>query len=73
MIDKLLFWNIRLVKTQKAFERLIDLNRRHHYSFISLLEPFQEATKINNYTKRLGFEKVLCNTTSKIWIFCSED
>ncbi|KAG5624598.1 hypothetical protein H5410_009816 [Solanum commersonii] len=34
MIDKVLFWNIRSVKSQNYFKRVIDLNIRHHYSYI---------------------------------------
>lgn len=54
MIDKIFIWNIRLVRTHKAFERLADLNKRHQYSFIGLLEPFQEASEMNQYARKLG-------------------
>ncbi|KAK4730439.1 hypothetical protein R3W88_023427 [Solanum pinnatisectum] len=37
MIDKILFWNIKSVKSQNAFERVIELHRRHHYSYIALI------------------------------------
>lgn len=69
MIYKVLFWNIRLVNTQSAFGKLIDLNSRCHYSFIALMEPFQGPDKIQNYRTRLGFDHATVNNSSKIWIF----
>lgn len=66
MIDKLFFWNIRSVRTQKAFERLIDLNKKYQYSFISLIDPFQEVSKIDQYVRRSGFINAFCNSTSKM-------
>lgn len=51
MIDKMIFWNIRFVNTLKSFERLMDLNKRHHYSFITLMESFQEHSQIEKYKK----------------------
>lgn len=47
MIDKALIWNIISVNTQNAFRRLMDLNRRFHYSFIALMEPFQGPEEIH--------------------------
>lgn len=35
-------WNIRLVNTHKAFERLITMHRQHHFDFIGLMEPMQQ-------------------------------
>ncbi|KAG5586749.1 hypothetical protein H5410_047183 [Solanum commersonii] len=48
--------NIRSVNTQKYFERLLDLNRRHHYSFIILMEPFQNSSELEQYKRKLGFD-----------------
>lgn len=41
MIDKIIFWN--LVNTQKSFERLHD--RRHHYKYLAILEPFRQTSE----------------------------
>ncbi|XP_059295426.1 uncharacterized protein LOC132048754 [Lycium ferocissimum] len=73
MIDKIMFWNIRSVNTQNAFERLIDLNRRHHYKVISLMKPFQEAEDLDIYRSRLGFDNAITNVSDKIQIFWSGD
>lgn len=40
---------------KKIFERLMDLNRRYHYSFIALVEPFREPSQIDKYKIKLGF------------------
>lgn len=69
MIDTAMLWNIRLINTQNAFGRLIDLNRRHHCSFIALIEPFQEHGAINKYKRGIGFDHAMVNCSSKIWIF----
>lgn len=66
MVDKALFWNIRLVNTQNAFERLIDLNKRSHCSFIVLMEPFQGQDEIQSYKVRIGFDHVVVNISGKI-------
>ncbi|KAG5619980.1 hypothetical protein H5410_005198 [Solanum commersonii] len=50
----MIFWNIRAVNTQKYYERLIDLNRRHHYSFIALMEPFQDWVSLMPFVTVLG-------------------
>lgn len=55
MAEKLLFWNIRSIKTQKAFDRVIDLNKRHPYLFFTLMEPFQGESELEQYKSRLGF------------------
>jgi len=73
MIDKVLFWNIRLVKSQNAFERVIDLHRRHHYSYKAILEPFQNPSEIERYKGKLGLQYARANCSSKIWIFWDEN
>lgn len=73
MIDKALFWNVRLVQTQNAFGRLVDLNRINNYNFISLMEPFQAPGEIHNFRVRLGFDNALVNSSGKISIFWRRD
>lgn len=72
MIDKILFRNIRSVKSQNSFERLVDLHRRHHYSYIALLEPFQSPSELENYRMKLGLKNATINCSAKIWIFWDE-
>ncbi|KAG5599373.1 hypothetical protein H5410_030743, partial [Solanum commersonii] len=57
MKQNIIFWNIRSINTQKSFERLMDLNNRYHYSFIALMEPFQNPSELEQYKRRLGFDK----------------
>ncbi|KAK4706364.1 hypothetical protein R3W88_034059 [Solanum pinnatisectum] len=69
MIDKILFWNIKSVKSQNAFERVIELHRRHHYLYIALLEPFQSPSELEQYSRNLGLQNAKANCSAKIWIF----
>ncbi|KAG5631133.1 hypothetical protein H5410_002850 [Solanum commersonii] len=71
--EKLIFWNIRSVKSQKAFGRLVDLHRRHQYSYIALLEPFQGPEELEHYKRQLGFQNAMENLSSKIWISWNEE
>lgn len=67
MIGQILFWNIRSVISQNSFERLIDLNRRYHFSFTALFESFQDLKDIHKYRRRTRFENVIINSSSKIF------
>lgn len=69
MIGKIIFWNIRSVNTQKSFERLIDLNKRYHYAFVALMEPFQDPLELDNFRRKLGFDNAGVNCSGKIWFF----
>ncbi|KAK4708984.1 hypothetical protein R3W88_029909 [Solanum pinnatisectum] len=73
MIGKAIFWNIRFVKYQKAFERLWDLNKRHKYNFIALMEPFQGPQELEQYKRKLGMDNAYCNSSYKIWLFWVDD
>jgi len=73
MIGKALFWNIRSVKSQNSFERLLNPNRQHHYSYIALLEPFQSPAELDNYRRELGKQYARVNYFSKIWVFWDEE
>lgn len=69
---KALLWNIRSADTKKAFSRLITMQRRHHFYFVSLMEPFQDASTIEEYRTRLGMQHVVSNSSGKIWAFCDK-
>ncbi|KAG5594895.1 hypothetical protein H5410_036127 [Solanum commersonii] len=44
-------------ESQKAFERLIGLNRRYKYIFIALMGPFQRSYELDQYQRKLGDNK----------------
>ncbi|KAK4733456.1 hypothetical protein R3W88_007717 [Solanum pinnatisectum] len=69
MINKAIFWNIISVRTQKAFERLVDLHKTHQYSYIALLEPFQSPSELEMYRRKLGLPNARTNSSVKIWVF----
>ncbi|KAK4718725.1 hypothetical protein R3W88_017063 [Solanum pinnatisectum] len=69
MIGKIIFWNIRSVNTQKSFERLINLNKRYHYVFLALMEPFQDPSELDHFRRKLGFDTVGVNCSGKILYF----
>lgn len=52
-----LIWNIRSVKTQQSFERLIKMHRKNHYEFIGLMEPKQQAKKLERYRRKIGLHR----------------
>lgn len=51
----------------------MDLRRRHHYSYIDLMELFQGPYNLDNYRRRIGMEHAMVNTSSKIWVFWNKD
>lgn len=51
----------------------MDLNRKHHYSYIALLEPFQCPSELEKYKRRLGKQQAKVNCSSKIWLFWDEE
>lgn len=67
-----LIWNIRSVNTMQAFERVTTMDRQYHFHFIALMEPMQEARKVDQYRRRLGFEQDVVNVSDKIWAFIDE-
>lgn len=65
-------WNIRSVNTQRAFTRLITMQKRHQFSFIGVLELFQDNTTIEEYKNRLGMKYAAANHAEKIWVFMED-
>ncbi|XP_059295467.1 uncharacterized protein LOC132048800 [Lycium ferocissimum] len=64
-----LIWNIRSVNIKKAFKRLLSMHTKHIFFLIGLMEPFQQAYKLDSYRRRLGLETALCSVSGKIWAF----
>ncbi|XP_070020283.1 uncharacterized protein LOC142180894 [Nicotiana tabacum] len=65
-------WNVRLVNTVKAFERLITMHRKHHFEFIGILEPMQQSHKMERYRARISLALAMVNVSNKIWAFIDE-
>ncbi|WMV24639.1 hypothetical protein MTR67_018024 [Solanum verrucosum] len=47
----------------------MDLNKRNHYAFIALMEPFQDPSEIDQYKRKLGFDNAGVNCSRKNWYF----
>ncbi|XP_070008762.1 uncharacterized protein [Nicotiana sylvestris] len=67
-----LIWNIRSVNTQQAFERLTKMHRQNHYEFVGLMEPKQQAKKLERYRNKIGLAQAISNVSNKIWAFIYE-
>ncbi|XP_060183335.1 uncharacterized protein LOC132613335 [Lycium barbarum] len=64
-----IIWNIRFVKSQHAFQRLINLKRQYNSFIVALMEPFQHSKHLQKYRRRIGMETALTNINGKIWVF----
>lgn len=72
MLHNIIFWNIISVHSKNAFEKVIDLKGRHHYTFIVVFEPFRGPQEIDNYRRRLRMVNAKVNCSGKIWLFWTE-
>lgn len=70
---KAILWNIRSVKSQKAFQRFQMLHKYNKFAFIALIEPFQHIRTINRYRNRIQMPSVYYNCNEKIWCFVNHD
>ncbi|XP_060190755.1 uncharacterized protein LOC132620046 [Lycium barbarum] len=68
-----LIWNIRSVNTKNAFKRLLTMHTKYKFFLIGLMEPFQQAYKLESYRRRLGIKTALSNVSGKIWAFIDEE
>ncbi|XP_075099497.1 uncharacterized protein LOC142176265 [Nicotiana tabacum] len=62
----------RKVNTQQAFERLTKMHRQNHYDFVGLMEPKQQAKKLERYRNKIGLAQAISNVSNKIWAFIDE-
>ncbi|XP_070035101.1 uncharacterized protein [Nicotiana tomentosiformis] len=69
MMIKALIWNIRSVNTQQDFPRVINMNRKHNFCVVALMEPFQKKGLIDRYRRRLNMETAYANINGQIWLF----
>lgn len=51
----------------------MDLNRRHKYNLIAVMEPFQGPKELDQYKRNLGCQNANCNVYAKIWVFWEDD
>ncbi|KAG5631909.1 hypothetical protein H5410_003626 [Solanum commersonii] len=63
----------KAVRTQKSFERLMDLHKRNQYSYIAILELFQSPSELQKYRLKLGLPKAKVSSSAKIWIFWDDE
>ncbi|XP_070048894.1 uncharacterized protein [Nicotiana tomentosiformis] len=68
-----IIWNVRSVNTKKVFERLFNMQRRHHFQFIGIIEPMQKSRKLERYRRQIGMLQAFANISNKIWVFVDED
>lgn len=47
----------------------MELNRRHKYNFIALMEPSQRPQELEQYKKRLILQNAYSNCSDKILVF----
>lgn len=67
---KILFWNIRSINTQNSFDNLMDLNRRYHYSFVALIDSFQDPSQCT--IRKTNQDIDMQELTVKKWYFWRE-
>ncbi|XP_060212018.1 uncharacterized protein LOC132639595 [Lycium barbarum] len=56
----------------ESYTRLIKLHQTDQFGFIRLLEPFQEAQRIEEYRRRIGLQHAFVNCKNKIWAFVDD-
>ncbi|XP_059311003.1 uncharacterized protein LOC132062446 [Lycium ferocissimum] len=49
------------------------MHNKYRFCLTGLMEPFQQAYKLDSYRRRLGLKTALCNISGKIWAFVDED
>ncbi|XP_075111250.1 uncharacterized protein LOC107797084 [Nicotiana tabacum] len=60
------------VNTQQVFERVTKMHRKNHYEFVGLMEPKQQAKKLERYRNKIGLAQAISNVSNKIWAFIDE-
>ncbi|XP_060202720.1 uncharacterized protein LOC132631137 [Lycium barbarum] len=49
------------------------MHTKYKFFLIGLIEPFQQAYKLESYRRRLGIKTALSNVSGKIWAFIDEE
>ncbi|XP_075088118.1 uncharacterized protein LOC107829005 [Nicotiana tabacum] len=48
------------------------MNRQNHYDFVGLMEPKQQAKKLERYKNKIGLAQAISNVSNKIWALIDE-
>ncbi|XP_070007343.1 uncharacterized protein [Nicotiana sylvestris] len=48
------------------------MHRQNHYEFVGLMEPKQQAKKLERYRNKIGLAQAISNVSNKIWAFIDE-
>ncbi|XP_060184581.1 uncharacterized protein LOC132614194 [Lycium barbarum] len=57
-------------KPTRTHNRLIDLKRRHHYSFVGLMETFQNPMEIEDYRRKIGYPNCMTLLITVVYAKC---
>ncbi|KAL2469613.1 Uncharacterized protein Adt_37749 [Abeliophyllum distichum] len=67
MMDNLLFWNLRGIKSSvKRLKKVVQIN---NVSMLFLAEPIVDKGKIHDYRSKLGYDHCHANRNGKLWAF----
>ncbi|EOY34748.1 Uncharacterized protein TCM_042328 [Theobroma cacao] len=66
-----LIWNVRGISGRVIQRRLKKLQLMHKIKILAILEPMVDISKAEFFRRKLGFEKVIVNSSQKIWLFHS--
>lgn len=48
------------------------MHQQQHFRFMGMMEPMQQARKLERYRRRIGFAQAFVNVTNKIWAFVDD-
>lgn len=68
-----LVWNVRGINTQGVMERIKSFKTIHHLSFVAILEPFSDSSKLQNFRIQLNMDFLVCNSNNNIWLLCIKE
>lgn len=66
---KSLFWNMWVIYNASSLKRLKKLSKIHNISFLAIMEPMVDASKLEEVRIKLKFSSAYINVTSKVWVF----
>ena len=52
-----------------SFKRLKKLVRLHKVGLVAIMEPLVDQIQVDSFKLKLGFDNVLSNVNSKVWLF----
>ncbi|KAM7528608.1 hypothetical protein LguiB_032018 [Lonicera macranthoides] len=66
---KCLLRNVRGISNASSLKRVRKLSKIHNISFLAVLEPMTDASKLEKIRSKLKFSSAYSNITSKVWVF----